>query len=161
MSGLQAIGMAGSPTNNTELRLGCEGHVAIRGGLFTPAPDHCQTTDHAARANVLTGGPLTVTADRTVQIDRMRPMRNRGGYAIEMTRQAEETGATRNSQWWPMGGLDRRQPGPTTTPAGPKGSSPKLKLKKAEGRRANADPIACLATRDTCAVSRSSPVSMS
>lgn len=143
--------------DSTELGLGCEGHVATRDGLLTPAPDHRQATDREARANVPTGRTLTQTSDRTVQTDRMRPLRNRGGCTIGMTRQAEETGVTQSSARWPMGGSDRRQPGRTTTPAGTTRSSPK----KAEGRRANADPIACLALRDGCAVLRSSPGSMS
>ncbi len=148
--------------DSTDLRrhgigLGCEGHVAKCDGLLTPAPDNRQTTIRVARANVPAGRTLTETDDRLVQMDRTRTVTNRGGCAIGTTRQAEETDATRNSQRWPMGGSNRRQPGRTTIPAGPTSSS----SKKAEGRRANADPIACLATRDRCAVLRSSPGSMS
>ncbi len=139
-------------TKTTELGLGCEGHVATGDGSLAPEPDRRHRITAAARANVrLVGSGTTdvVGMDRTVMTD------SAGGCAIGMTRQGEGSGRARPAARWPMGGTDRRQPGRTTTPADRcSGPAPK----KAEGRRANADPIACLAGRDRCAVLRSSPV---
>ena len=139
-------------TRTTELGLGCEGHVATGDGSLAPAPDRRHRITAAARANVrLVGSGTTddVGMDRTVKTD------SAGGCAIRMTRPGEGDGRTRPAARWPMGRTDRRQPGRTTTPAD-QCSGPISE--KAEGRRANADPIACLAGRDRCAVLRSSPV---